>query len=596
MSWGERVHRVKEQINRFTFDSNMEIENLDILQLPIERFLNKADLNYCESQWKEAKQGIRVYGFNWPLKENGSPEWNKFLSGFDTTEISSFNLTFRNSDDIKSDIRLVWEVNRLVWLIPLASYAYLSKEDEATEFILKIISDYLDTDRVGYSARWGSSIEAAYQSLSLIILSSIFRDELEELNLMASINRAVSARSKFIRRFPSLYSSANNHRLAELVALIITHANAKASQLNLQELSQELASRIYEQFDDEGMNCELAFDYHLSSLDLLLTAVEFVNSEIIGKSAIQRINMVSETTQKIYNLCGLWPIIGDSDMASLLSSVIRYEKRAEWLIEFSEIPFPSFRKSALTFKNSGYSFMLAQTDFVETLLILDHGPFGFGEIAAHGHADTLGLWLWIDKLPWLIESGTYSYHSSGKLRDFLRSSKMHNAISINDLTTSLPSGPFLWFSKNRAAGKLDFFEVDGQSFRIKMSAKIPNPSKRNKPYLHYRAVDLKDNKLVVTDEVIGHSDLFLSAHFILKPNFWQAQTLNPGQLVYRDEVGNQITFEFDPEFTTPLSDRVKVSRSYGVLEETSRLTFKSELVFQNASQSLTISMSPSKPS
>jgi hypothetical protein len=596
MSWGERVHRVREQINRFNFNPSMEIENLDISQLSIDRFLNKVDLNYCQAQWKETKKGIRIYGFNWPLKENGSPDWNKFLSGLDTTEIPSFKLTFRNSDYIESDIRLVWEVNRLVWLIPIASYAFLSKDDEAVDFVLKTISDYLDSDRVGYGARWGSSIEAAYQSLSLLILGSIFKDKIEELNLMTSIKYAVTARSKFIRRFPSLFSSANNHRLAELVALIITYANTKANRQNLQELSQELEVRIYEQFDNEGMNCELAFDYHLSSLDLLLATMEFVDLEIIGKNSIERINKVSETTQQIYRLGGLWPIIGDSDMASFLSSVVEYEKKAEWLFEFSGLPLLSSDHKSLTLKNSGYSLVLNKVDYIETLLILDHGPLGFGEIAAHGHADTLGLWLWVDKMPWLIESGTYSYHSSDKFRDFLRSSKMHNAISINNMSTSLPSGPFLWFAKNRAAGKLDSFQADRQEFQIKMSAKIPNPARRNSPYLHKRSVDLKGNRLAVTDEVEGFSNFSLSAHFILNPNFWQARTLNPGQVIYRDQLGNQIAFEFDPKITTPYSDRVKVSGSYGVLEETYRITFKSDPVFQNASQSVTIILSPAQVS
>ena len=596
MTLGERFQRIREQIKRLTYNPRIEKEHLDISFLSVNRFLSRSDINYCKAQWEETKKGIHIFGFTWPLKENGSPDWNQFLSGMNTSDIPSFKLRYRNSDYIESDIRFAWELNRLVWLIPVASYAYLSKDDEAIDFVFQTISDYLESDRVGYGARWGSSIEAAYQSLSLLILSSIFKDKMEKSNLITLTKRAVTARSNFILRFPSSHTSANNHRLAELVALIITHANTIANRQDLQKLSQELEDRIYEQFDYEGMNCELAFDYHLSSLDLLLAAMEFVDVKIIGKRSIQRINQASVTTHQIYKLGGLWPIIGDSDMACFLSSVVQYEKRAEWLWEFSGLPCLSMHRKSLTFNNSGYSFALNKTEISETLIVLDHGPLGFGEIAAHGHADTLALWLWVDKVPWLIESGTYSYHSNGRLRDLLRSSMMHNTISINNMSTSLPSGPFLWLARNRAAGKLDSFRIERERFQIEMSAKIPNPVKRNSPYLHKREVSLKDNRLRVADEVKGFSNFSLSAHFILNKNFWESRTLNPGQVIYRDERGNQITFEFDPKITTPHSDRVKVSSSYGVLGETYRITFKSELQFQNASQSVTIILSPAKVS
>ena len=53
-------------------------------------------------------------------------------------------------------------------------------------------------------------------------------------------------------------------------------------------------------------------------------------------------------------------------------------------------------------------------------LIFDHGPVGYLSIAAHGHADTLAVWLSIGTQPVFVDAGTYLYHSSKALRDAFR--------------------------------------------------------------------------------------------------------------------------------------------------------------------------------
>ena len=54
------------------------------------------------------------------------------------------------------------------------------------------------------------------------------------------------------------------------------------------------------------------------------------------------------------------------------------------------------------------------------VLTFDHGPVGYLSIAAHGHADTLAVWLSIGDQPVFVDAGTYLYHSSRALRDAFR--------------------------------------------------------------------------------------------------------------------------------------------------------------------------------
>ena len=593
MSWQERSFRIREQYRRLTYRPSKLLALAELKQLPVKRLLSFADLNYCEDQWQVASSGLKIYGFEWPQTDDGDPEWYKFLSGRDTKADKCFKLKFRNTEELQDDIRLVWEVNRLIWLIPIAIFAESTQNRDAGDYVIKIVKNYLETDRVGFGARWGSSVEAAYQALALMILSSVLSEKFVNSGLNNAIVRAVSARSSFISRFPSLYSSANNHRLAELVALVIIEASTKADEQKLNKLVSELECRTLDQFDDEGMNSELSFDYQLSSLDLLLATHEFVDPNFLTQKFLNRVQKASSTTAEIYKFSKVWPTIGDADQASLLSSVVTRVKTAEWIGRVAGVVTQENESNERTFSKSGYSLLKTGIGESELFLVVDHGTIGFAEIAAHGHADTLGIWVWINQTPWLIEAGTYSYHSTDKFRNFLRSSKMHNTISIDNTSTSKPSGPFLWFEKNRATGILNSILQKGLGFEIDVHATVPALSTGRTPDIIRRHLDLDGLRLRVTDRVESQKNSRFTSHFILDPRFELIRGTNRSEIRFIDALRNEVAFQFDPNVTNLRVDRVKISKSYGHLEETYRISFESVASKQVSEQSVTIIFSAS---
>ena len=593
MSWQERSFRIREQYLRTTYRPNKTLEPIELIPLPVERVLSMADLDYCKAQWQVTSSGLKIYGFEWPETDAGVPEWYKFLSGNDTEQVECFKLKFRNSEELKDDIRLVWEVNRLIWLIPIATFAKSSQNQEASDYVLKVVKDYLESDRVGFGARWGSSIETAYQALALMILSSILSEEFDNSGLNNALGRAVSARRSFILRFPSLYSSANNHRLAELVALVIIEANFGADKKELGNLVTELERRTLEQFDDEGMSSELSFDYQLSSLDLLLATREFVDPRFLTQPFLNRVQKASSTTADIYRFSRVWPNIGDSDQASLFSSVVSRPKTAEWIGRIAGVEPLENESRVRSFSKSGYSMVKSDIGVSELFLVVDHGNIGFSEIAAHGHADTLGIWVWVNQAPWLIEAGTYSYHSTDKFRNFLRSSKMHNTISIDNTSTSKPSGPFLWFEKNRAIGRLNSILQKGEGFEIDVEATTPALSNGKSQDIIRRSLSLDGAMLRVTDRLEAQKYSHFTSHFILDPRFELLRGTNRSEITFIDTQKNEVTFQFDPNMTELRYDRVKISKLYGHLEEAYRISFESVASKQVSEQSVTIIFSPS---
>jgi hypothetical protein len=76
-------------------------------------------------------------------------------------------------------------------------------------------------------------------------------------------------------------------------------------------------------------------------------------------------------------------------------------------------------------------------------LIIDGGPHGYRN-GGHAHADALSITFTCRHRPLLIDTGTGSYTMYPEARDRFRSSALHNTLSVNGRSQSLPRGPFHW--------------------------------------------------------------------------------------------------------------------------------------------------------
>ncbi len=56
----------------------------------------------------------------------------------------------------------------------------------------------------------------------------------------------------------------------------------------------------------------------------------------------------------------------------------------------------------------------------------------------------------LDSEWWLVDPGTYAYHSAEQWRNYFRGTRAHNTIKINDQDQSTISGSFMWSHKANA--------------------------------------------------------------------------------------------------------------------------------------------------
>ena len=75
--------------------------------------------------------------------------------------------------------------------------------------------------------------------------------------------------------------------------------------------------------------------------------------------------------------------------------------------------------------------------------VIDGGPHGYRN-GGHAHADALALTMSVRGLPLLVDPGTACYTIDPAVRDRMRSSALHNTVTVDERSQSIPRGPFHW--------------------------------------------------------------------------------------------------------------------------------------------------------
>ena len=135
----------------------------------------------------------------------------------------------------------------------------------------------------------------------------------------------------WIRRFPSLHSSANNHRIAELAGIIVgtTLAPGIPNSATLREDSwRALLFEIDKQIYPDGVGVEQSPGYTAFSVELfLVAATAYGRMRDLPKTTINRLSNWAEYSLWIMNRDGSVPAIGDFDDCRAIATTQAPEPR-----------------------------------------------------------------------------------------------------------------------------------------------------------------------------------------------------------------------------------------------------------------------------
>ncbi|KQP38297.1 heparinase [Methylobacterium sp. Leaf104] len=390
-----------------------------------------------------------------------------------------FDIPYRHERTL-GDIKYVWEFNRLQHLQPLAALVALEGDRAALAAIEAAVASWHAANPPFRGLGWNSGIELALRAVSLLIVASLCGDALSPATA-ERIRVMLAAHLHWLRRYPSRFSSANNHLVAEAMAeFLIALAMPELGEARRAEsearatLEREAASQIL----DDGVPAEQSPTYGAFTAEMLMLA------SAAGRAAGRPLGAIVETRLAAFARFvgtlatpgGAVPAIGDDDEgrvltlthppetaypASVAAAIAGHLRQAPFGPvapdpELRDAVFAAPRAGTIrplgleTFPTGGLTVVREARCGRDLTLVIDHGPLGYLTIAAHGHADANSIMLTLDGEPVIVDPGTYLYHSGGPWRDWFRGTAAHSTLTLAGLDQSTISGPFNWSHKAKA--------------------------------------------------------------------------------------------------------------------------------------------------
>lgn len=425
------------------------------------------------------------------------PEWNKDLkSGITAPLVFGKTLNYRDFS-LVGDIKYLWEPNRHLQLVVIAQAYKLSGRKYYLDALLAQLNSWFDQCPYQLGANWTSSLELGIRLInwSLVwqliggIKSEIFNSE-EGKKFRTRWLNFIFQHCHFIHGHLSGYSSANNHLIGEVAGLFVATITWPFWEVcdSWRGVSRVILEReVLQQNAKDGVNLEQAVSYQQFVLDfLLISALAGKRNNIsFSDDYWKMLAKMMEYLSSIMDVNGNVPMIGDADdgyvfslsqeknwcpYRSLLATgaVIFgrddfYEKakciddKTLWLMgnEASE-KSKLFKKPVTSsikqeFAVGGYYVLGCEFESPnEIKLVVDCGPLGYQGIAAHGHADALAFTLNLHGKEFLVDPGTYAYHTQKKWRDYFRGTSAHNTIRVDEADQSVSGGNFMWLRKAKS--------------------------------------------------------------------------------------------------------------------------------------------------
>lgn len=398
-----------------------------------------------------------------------------------------------------------------------------------------------------------------------------------------------------LARFPSRFSSANNHRLAEAAGLLCASsafpwfdASAEWRRLALRVLEGELQRQV----SMSGVQREQAPAYHCFVLDLAVVSLgEAAAAGLsIAPGTVDVLCRMSDALASMVDAEGTGPGYGDADESTVArldggqphpfrasmalaavalgdvwarrnsavpSAAIRRDVRSEivgrWC-ESSLAPLaPAGRPATVTgapggtlgermANDIGPVVMRAGTGPGAPWCAVRVGPLGYLPIAAHAHADLLSVEFRLGAVPVLIDPGTYSYDALPRWRRRLRSTGAHDTLEIDGCDQAEYWGSFLWGTS--ATAIVDSLDLDdGRIVGCRVSH--DGYERLSPPARHRRSVALTDCSLTIADTVVRAGASRVALTYTLGPGLTPV-AIGPGRFTVRlDAAGSETQLQMD---------------------------------------------------
>ncbi len=425
---------------------------------------------------------------------------------------------WKEFDDLDShesgDKKVIWELNRHQHFFKLGVAYWLTSDERYAESFTQQIESWIDQNPPGQGINWASSLEVSFRAMSWIWAFQFFRNaESFTPELFKRAIKHLYLHGRHIEKYLSKYYSPNTHLTGEALGLYYLGSQLPflARAESWRKLGESiLDNEVSRQILEDGVYFEQSTWYQRYTVDFYTQFVvlrSLYNNEPGGTPADileKRLMAACDFLMHVTRPDGTTPIIGDDDggralpltnavaddfrgtlaagaflfgrgdLRSIAGSV---QQEVFWLFgvegvrSYSLIEKTDPEWASRAFPKGGYYSMRDGWLDTDNFLLVDCGEVG-AMSGGHGHADTLAIEAAIQGKTLLVDSGTYTYHESGEMRDYFRSTKAHNTLTIDDRSSSEPGNRFGWKDRAEAIPRVwetddrfDFFEGSHSGYR-----------------------------------------------------------------------------------------------------------------------------------
>jgi heparinase II/III-like protein len=396
-----------------------------------------------------------------------------------------------------SDVRALWELNRLGHLLTLGrAYAAGGGEELAEEFFAQVES-WCEQNPVGQGPNWACAMEVGLRAVNLLAALRLFqRSAALNEERLARLLALFDAHGRHVRRnLEYSYIATSNHYLSDVagllwLGLLLPELSAAEGwrEFALKEMLRELDRQVL----PDGADWEASTGYQRFVTEIFLYTFLLcrANGFDVGARAWAKVRSMLGYVRACLRPDGRAPLVGDADGGQFLPLARRRADEHAYLLAIGAVVFrePRFKVQVETpeevfwllgadgvrayeelttagtstsesFAHAGVCVLRAG----DLYLHLNAGGAGLEGRGAHGHNDALSVEVSACGVSFIADPGTYVYTSDLRARHKFRSTAYHSTVEVDgaEQNTTPESSPF--FNGDEARPRLLSFETSEAS-------------------------------------------------------------------------------------------------------------------------------------
>jgi hypothetical protein len=479
----------------------------------------------------------------------GEIDWNLDpLSGYDWPLAHHAEINLIRDDG--SDVRVVWELNRMAQLVTLGrAYAVTDNQRFSTEFFLQLAT-WREQNPVGRGVNWNCAMEVALRAINLLAAFELFlrAPQMNEI-VLAELLRMFDQHGAHIRRnLEYSHIATSNHYLADVTGLLwlgVLLPELEAAREWREFGLPELLGEMDKQLLPDGADYEASTGYHRLKLELFLYSFVLchINAIDIDQRYWDKLRGMIEYVRAYLRPDKGVPLIGDSDSGQVfqlvhrrgddhayllaLGAAVFQEPRFKaetarapeellWTLgeqglgDFDSLP-PGEPVSSHAFPDAG-TYILRQDDLYLLFNACSSGVDGRG---SHGHNDALSIEVSACGSAFIVDPGSYVYTADLRERQRFRSTAYHSTVEADEVEQNTTDEAVPFVIGDEAHPRVIRWESDGETDVV--VAEHDGYQRLPAPLTHRRTVQFDKRKRFwrMQDELTGDGthDLAFRFHF-----------------------------------------------------------------------------------